>query len=90
MSTWAWVGVGFGAFFLISVLLSLALAAILGRIGREASELFESVQWAQAPLTREQVEAKTKTASAVDDQRKRRRVGRRHYHGLRARHRAPS
>jgi hypothetical protein len=90
MSTWAWVGVGLGTFFLISVLLSLALAAILGRIGREASQLFESALWAQDPLTRERVEAKAKTASAVNDRGTRRRVGRRHYHGLRARHRAPS
>ena len=90
MSTWAWVGVGFGAFFLNSVLLGLALAAILGRIGRASSEVLESAQWAQAPPTREQVEAKTKAASAVDDRRKRRRVGRLRHHGLRARHRAPS
>ena len=90
MSTWAWIAVGLGAFFLISVLLSLALAAILGRIGREASELFESALWAQDPRTRERVEPKAKTASAVDDRRKRRRVGRLRHHGLRARHRAPS
>jgi hypothetical protein len=75
MSTWAWVGVGFGAFFLIAALLSLAVAAILGRISREASELFESELWAQVPLTREQVEATTKTASVVD-RRQRQRVGR--------------
>ena len=75
MSTWAWVGVGFGAFFLIAALLSLAVAAILGRISREASELFEAELWAQVPLTREQVEAKTKTASVVD-RRQRQRVGR--------------
>lgn len=40
MSSWAWVGVGLGAFFLIAVLFSLAVAAILGRVSREASELF--------------------------------------------------
>ena len=44
----------------------------------------------QDPRTRERVEAKAKTASAVDDRRKRRRVGRLRHHGLRARHRAPS
>ena len=41
MSTWAWVGVGLGAFLLIAALLSLAVAAILGRVSREASELFD-------------------------------------------------
>jgi hypothetical protein len=90
MSTWAWVGVGLGALFLISALLSLAVAAILGRIGREASELFESELWTRAPLTREHVEAKTKTASAPDDGRQQQRVGRRRYYGLRAKHRVPS
>jgi bacteriorhodopsin len=43
MSTWAWVGVGLGAFLLIAVLLSLAVAALLGRMSREASELFDSI-----------------------------------------------
>jgi alkylation response protein AidB-like acyl-CoA dehydrogenase len=43
MSTWAWVGVGLGAFFLITALASLALAAILGRVSSEASELFDGV-----------------------------------------------
>jgi hypothetical protein len=74
MSIWAWLGVGLGAFFLIAALLSLAIAAILGSISREASELFESELWAQVPLTREQAE--TKTASVVD-RRQRQRVGRR-------------
>jgi hypothetical protein len=74
MSIWAWLGVGLGAFFLIAALLSLAIAAILGSISREASELFESELWAQVPLTREQAE--TKTASVVD-RRQRQQVGRR-------------
>ena len=89
MSTWAWVGVGLGAFVLISALLSFAVAAILGRIGREASKLFESELWAQVPLTPEHVEAKTKVASLVR-RRQLRRIGLRRYHGLRARHRARS
>jgi hypothetical protein len=76
MSTWAWVGVGLGAFFLIAALLSLAVAAVLGRISREASEILESELWAQVPLTRERGEAKTKPASVVD-RRQRQWVGRR-------------
>jgi hypothetical protein len=43
MSTWAWVGLGLGAFFLVAALLSLAVAAILGRLSREASELFDGL-----------------------------------------------
>ena len=43
MSTWAWVAVGLGAFFLIAALVSLAVAAVLGRLSREASELFDSI-----------------------------------------------
>jgi hypothetical protein len=43
MSTWAWVCVGLGAFFLCAALLSLAIAAILGRMSREASELFDGL-----------------------------------------------
>ena len=66
MSSWAWVGVALGVLFLIAVLLSLAVAATLGRISREASELFESELWAQVPLAREQAEAQMKTASAAD------------------------
>jgi hypothetical protein len=43
MSVWAWVGIGLGAFFLIATLLALAVATILGRISREASELFDGI-----------------------------------------------
>ncbi len=43
MSTWDWVGVGLGAFLLIAALVSLAVAAILGRMSREASELFDGL-----------------------------------------------
>jgi hypothetical protein len=43
MSSWAWVGVGLGTFFLIAVLLSLAVAALLGRLSSEASELFDGL-----------------------------------------------
>lgn len=75
MSTWAWVGVGLGGLLLIGTLLSLGVAAVLGRISREASEILESELWAQGPLTRERVEPKTKTASVVD-RRKRHWVGR--------------
>jgi hypothetical protein len=43
MSAWAWVGVALGAFFLIAALLSFAVAAVLGCMSREASELFDGI-----------------------------------------------
>ena len=70
MSIWAWLAVGLGAFFLIAALLSVAIAAILGSISREASELLEPELWAQVPLPRGQVGAKTKTASVVNRQQR--------------------
>jgi hypothetical protein len=58
MSAWSWVIMGTAAFFLLSVAVSFALAAILGHIGREVSELLEEPDvWTDAPLTREEVQA---------------------------------
>src|SRR6266496_4019181 len=53
VSTWWWVLVGTGLYFVLSVLVGLAIAAILGQIGREIPELFEGEDWASAPLARE-------------------------------------
>jgi hypothetical protein len=56
MSTWLWVIVGTAAFFFLSVVVSLAVAALLGQIARqEDSELFEAEFWALASLTREEI-----------------------------------
>ena len=74
MSTWAWAGVGVGAFFLIGTLASLVVAAVLGRISREAADIFEAELWARVPLGRERVEAATKTVSTMH-RRRRHRVG---------------
>jgi hypothetical protein len=58
MSAWSWVIVGTAAFFLLSVAVSFALGAILGRIGEEVSELLDEPHaWADAPLTREEIQA---------------------------------
>ena len=54
MSAWWWVLVGIAAFLLFSLVVGLALAAILGRIGEEVSELLEGESWVSAPLSREQ------------------------------------
>jgi hypothetical protein len=40
-------------FFALSALVGLAIPAVLGRVGREISELLESDHWASAPLTRD-------------------------------------
>jgi hypothetical protein len=48
-----WVIVGTGLFFALSVLVGLAIAAVLGRISREISELLENDHWASAPLARD-------------------------------------
>lgn len=56
MSTWSWIGIGTGLFLALSALAALAIAAVLGRIGGEISELFEDEHWASAPLTRDMAE----------------------------------
>ena len=52
MSTWAWIAVGLASFLLVSVLVGLAVAAILRRIGERVSEPYEAGDWAEAALTR--------------------------------------
>jgi len=53
MTVWLWVIIGVAAFLVLTVVIGLAFAAILGQIGREVSDLFESELSASAPLTRE-------------------------------------
>jgi hypothetical protein len=57
MSSWTWAIVGTAAFLLLSGVIGLALAATLGRISREVSELLEPELWASAPLAREEIQA---------------------------------
>jgi hypothetical protein len=52
MNVWAWVGIGFGAFLLMSVIIGIAVARILEHIAGEASALLEHKSWLSAPLTR--------------------------------------
>jgi len=53
---WLWIGIGLGAFFALSALVGLALAAMLGAISRGVAELheqlFEAEAWAVEPPTR--------------------------------------
>jgi hypothetical protein len=53
---WLWVVIGAGAFLVLSVAVSIVLAAILGRIGSEVSQLIETDVWTDAPLEREALE----------------------------------
>jgi hypothetical protein len=49
MNAWVWLVAGIGAFFLVlSIIVSLVVAAILGQIGRDVSDLLESAPSAAA------------------------------------------
>ena len=52
MSVWVWILVGIGVLFAVSLLVSVAVAAILESIGRDFSKLVELEAWASSPLTR--------------------------------------
>jgi hypothetical protein len=52
MTVGLWVILAIGAYFALSLAVSLMLGAILGRISEKASQLFESQAWASAPLKR--------------------------------------
>jgi hypothetical protein len=45
-----------GAFLVLSLAVSIVLAAILGRIGADVSQLIETEVWSNAPLEREALE----------------------------------
>lgn len=40
---WLWIGIGLGAFFALSILVGLALAAMLGTISRGVTEMHEGL-----------------------------------------------
>jgi hypothetical protein len=46
MSFWSWVVIGLGSFLVVSLLVGLAVALILGSIARKVSELYETEEWA--------------------------------------------
>ncbi len=49
---WVWIVIGFGSFLGLSLLVALALARVLGTIGWQVSELYETEAWATRPLAR--------------------------------------
>jgi hypothetical protein len=51
MPMWVWIVIGVGSFLGLSLLVGFGLAAILGTIGREISELHETDDWAMLPPT---------------------------------------
>jgi hypothetical protein len=64
LSVWIWIAVGTGSFLVLSLLVGLVVAAILGNIGRRVSELFETEDWALAPPTRAQGDTEPQTEDA--------------------------
>jgi hypothetical protein len=58
MPMWVWIVIGVGSFLGLSLLVGLGLAAILGTIGRQISELHETDDWAMVPPTRAAIEPK--------------------------------
>jgi hypothetical protein len=60
-----WILIGLAAAFTLSFVTGLAVAAVLGAIGRSVSEPLEFEPWASAPLTRGEHQASSATASRV-------------------------
>jgi hypothetical protein len=50
MTVWSWALVGIGCFFVVSLLVGLAVAAILDASCRQFSELMEPEVWASSPV----------------------------------------
>lgn len=51
MTVWTWILFGLGGFFVASLLVGLAVAAILNNSGRQFSELIELEAWTSSPPT---------------------------------------
>jgi hypothetical protein len=70
MSVWVLVAIGAVALVLVPVLVSLAVARILGQIAGDASRALDQELWSSAPLMREIDEA----ANELSERRARRRL----------------
>jgi hypothetical protein len=51
MSVWTWIAIGAGSFLVLSLLVGLAVGAVLGSIGRRISEMHETEDWVMASPT---------------------------------------
>ena len=69
MTWWLWAIAGAGAFVVLSVVASLGIAALLGQIGRDVSDLLESEAWTRAPLGRDEGEVEAKEPKATEAKR---------------------
>jgi len=58
MPMWVWIVIGVGSFLGLSLLVGFGLAAILGTIGRQISELHQTDDWTMLPPTRASIEPK--------------------------------
>jgi hypothetical protein len=52
MTVWAWIGVATITFIGLTLVVTLAVARILGAIGHRVSELLDEEAWTSAPLAR--------------------------------------
>lgn len=60
MSAWVWITIGVACFLALSTVVAVTLAAILGNISRDVSQLLKTELWAVSPPTR----AKARVARA--------------------------
>ncbi len=67
---WVWIAIGVGSFLGLSLLMGLALAGILGTIGRQISELQQTDDWTTLPPTRARKEAKEHEQQQPQEQAK--------------------
>jgi hypothetical protein len=73
MPMWGWIAIGVGSFVGLSVLVGLALARILGTIGRQVADMYETEDWAMVPPNRAAQAAEEREPQ--QDAAKQRRVG---------------
>jgi hypothetical protein len=52
MTVWGWIGVATVTFLGLTLVVTLAVARILGAIGHKVSELLDEEAWTTAPLAR--------------------------------------
>jgi len=64
MPMWVWVLIGVGSFLVVSLLVGVALALVLGTIGRQISELYETEDWSTRPIARDVDQQPTSPADA--------------------------
>ena len=63
---WFWIMIVLGSFLGLSLLIGLALARILGTIGRQIGGLYETDDWAMLPPTRASKDVEEKQPEEVD------------------------